>query len=43
MGFIDPDFVITENYDVTFKDHRTNPIGINQLRRQIRERGVLQV
>jgi len=39
-GFIDPDFVIPENYDVTFKDHRTNPIGIDRLRQQVREMGL---
>jgi len=36
-GFVDPDFVIPENYDVTFKDRRTNPIGIDRLRQQVRE------
>ena len=39
-GFIDPDFVIPENYDVTFKDPDTNPISIDQLRKQVREKGL---
>ena len=39
-GFIDPDFMIPENYDVTFKDRRTNPIGIDRLRQQVREMGL---
>jgi len=39
-GFIDPDFVIPENYNVTFKDPRTNPISVGKLIEQIREKGL---
>ncbi|MCD6241576.1 hypothetical protein J7K27_08745 [Candidatus Bathyarchaeota archaeon] len=35
-GFIDPDFVIPENYDATFKDPSTNPVGIDRLRQQVK-------
>jgi len=41
-GFIDPDFVIPENYDVTFKDPGTNPISIDRLREQVREKGLCE-
>ena len=30
-GFIKPDFIILENYDVTFNDTTTNPINIEEL------------
>ena len=30
-GFIDPDFVIAENYDVTFMRPETNPVGVGRL------------
>ena len=33
-GFINPDFIIPENYNVTFKKRSTNPISISQLREQ---------
>lgn len=39
-GFIDPDFVISENYDVTFKNPSTNPIEIDKLRQQVKEMGL---
>ncbi len=39
-GFIDPDFVIPGNYNVTFKDPRTNPVSISRLVEQIREKGL---
>jgi hypothetical protein len=39
-GFIDPEFVIPENYDVTFKRPQTNPVTVEKLRMQIREKGL---
>lgn len=35
-GFIEPDFVIPEEYNVTFKDKSTKPISISQLKNQVR-------
>ena len=37
-GFIDGDFVIPENYNVTFIDPETDPISIARLREQVQER-----
>ena len=37
-GFIDGDFVIPENYNVTFNDIKTNPISVEKLKDQVRER-----
>ncbi|HET9848683.1 MAG TPA: hypothetical protein VFR68_09035 [Candidatus Dormibacteraeota bacterium] len=34
-GLIDPDDIIEEPYNVTFKDVRTNPVGIGTLRAQV--------
>ena len=39
-GFIDSDFIIPENYDVTFKRAETQPISVGDLRRQIVEKGL---
>ena len=39
-GLIDPDFVVPGNYNVTFKDPRTNPISISKLVEQIEEKGL---
>ena len=39
-GFIDPDFIIPENYNVTFKRPKTHPISVDDLRRQIIEKGL---
>lgn len=39
-GFIDPDFVIPENYDVTFNSPESRPITPDDLRRQAEERGL---
>ena len=39
-GFIDPDFIIPENYNVTFKDPKTNPVSLNILREQVHEMGL---
>jgi len=37
-GLVDPDFIITENYNVTFKDPLTKPISVNQIKKQIEEK-----
>ena len=34
-GFIDPYFMIPRNYNVTFKDASTDPIGVMKLKEQI--------
>ena len=39
-GFLDPSFVISENYDVTFKDASTNPISIRALKVQIKRKAL---
>lgn len=39
-GFVDPDFIIPENYDVTFKDPKTNPVKVEQLRKQAEKMGL---
>ncbi len=39
-GFLDPDFVIEGNYDVTFSRLGTGPISSDQLRRQVEEKGL---
>ena len=39
-GFIDPDFVIPADYNVTFKRLSTNPISIDALKEQIRKRNL---
>ena len=39
-GFIDPGFIISENYDVTFKDPSTNPISVRALKEQIKQKGL---
>jgi hypothetical protein len=36
-GFIRPNFVIREPYDVTFKDRSTNPVDLDTLRHQVHE------
>jgi hypothetical protein len=33
-GFIDPDFIIPEDYNVTFKDPSSNPIKVDELKKQ---------
>jgi len=35
-GFVEPDFPIPHNYNVTFKRQRSNPISVRQLRDQVR-------
>ena len=37
-GFIEPDFIIPENYNVTFKKLSTKPISIDDLRKQAEEK-----
>jgi hypothetical protein len=39
-GFIDPDFVIPKNYDVTFKNPATGPIDVARLKEQVKEKGL---
>jgi len=39
-GFIVPGFLISENYDVTFKDPSTNPISIRALKEQIKQKAL---
>lgn len=39
-GFIDPGFIISENYDVTFGDASTNPISIRELKEQIKQKAL---
>ena len=39
-GFINPDFIIPENYNVTFKKPSTNPVSIDTLKKQIIEMGL---
>jgi hypothetical protein len=36
-GFIDPDFIIPSNYDVTFGDPSTNPVATEDLVRQAKD------
>jgi len=35
-GFADPDFVISKNYNVTFKKPSTNPISVDILKEQLK-------
>ena len=37
-GFIDPNYIIPENYDVTFTKPKTKPITIEELKRQAQEK-----
>jgi uncharacterized protein DUF6884 len=39
-GFIAPDFVIPATYDISFRLPATNPIAIEELRRQVRDLGL---
>lgn len=39
-GFIDPDFVIPEDYNVTFLDPGSAPISVDGLQRQVQEKGL---
>jgi hypothetical protein len=37
-GFVDPAFIIPENYDVTFDDAGTEPISVKELRGQVKHK-----
>jgi hypothetical protein len=39
-GFISPEFVIPETYDVTFDDPTTKPMSEDELRQQVREKNL---
>ena len=39
-GFLFPDELIPGNYDVTFNDPKTNPISVEELRKQAEEKGL---
>jgi len=41
-GFIDPDFIIPENYNVTFNDPSTNPISLEKLKAQVEAKKLAQ-
>jgi len=41
-GFIDPDFTIPEDYDVTFTKPPTNPITVDDVKDQLKNREDLQ-
>lgn len=41
-GFLFPDEIIPENYNVTFKDPKTNPISVEELRKQAEQKGLLK-
>lgn len=41
-GFLFPDELIPEDYNVTFNDPRTNPIGVEELRRQAERKGLMK-
>lgn len=41
-GFLFPDELIPEDYNVTFNDPKTNPIGVEELRRQAKEKGLMR-
>ncbi len=34
-GFIEPDYIIPGNYNVTFRDPKSNPISVDYLRKQV--------
>ena len=39
-GFIAPDFVIPETYDISFRLPATNPVSVEKLQRQVRDLGL---
>lgn len=39
-GFIDPEFIIPGNYNVTFKNPSTDPIGIDALLKQLKQKNL---
>jgi Family of unknown function (DUF6884) len=40
-GFMDPDFMIPEDYGVAFKKPETKPISIEELKKQVQEKNLL--
>jgi hypothetical protein len=40
-GFMDPEFMIPEDYDVAFKKPATKPISLNELEKQVQEKNLL--
>ncbi|HIH69528.1 DUF6884 domain-containing protein [Methermicoccus shengliensis] len=41
-GFLFPDEIIPENYNVTFNDPKTNPISVEELRKQAEQKGLMR-
>jgi len=41
-GFLFPDEIVSGPYNVTFKDPSTNPIGVEELRKQAEEKGLMK-
>ena len=41
-GFLFPDEIIPENYNVTFNDPKTNPISVEELRKQAERKGLMK-
>jgi len=39
-GFIDPEFIIPKNYNVTFKKPSTNPINTDALKKQLKQKNL---
>jgi len=39
-GFMDPDFPLRENYDVSFNDLATDPISLSELKAQVKRKGL---
>ena len=39
-GFLLPDEIVPENYNVTFNDPKTNPITVEELRKQAERKGL---
>ncbi|MHC1585928.1 MAG: DUF6884 domain-containing protein [Candidatus Hecatellaceae archaeon] len=39
-GFLFPDELVPANYNVTFNDPRTNPIGVEELKKQAEQKGL---
>lgn len=41
-GLIDPDFIVSKDYDVTFTKPSTNPITVDQIKKQLKDMKSLQ-
>jgi len=39
-GFLFPDDIVPSPYNVTFNDKRTNPISVEELSKQVKEKGL---